>query len=167
MGPGGEPAARSLTEVRLTDFINLHLVDTNLDGADKVECLRRMVGMLGRQKAVIDTEAGLEKILDRERMMSTGIGDGLAIPHAKSEVMKQSRVAFGRVHRGIDFDALDGKPVHLIFLLVGPPDSASLHVKILALIARLSRKPEFRDRLMAAERGEEVIRLIREEEKKG
>jgi fructose-specific phosphotransferase system IIA component len=153
--------------VRLTDFINLDLVDTDLEGAEKVECLRQMVGMLGNQKAVTDTEVGLEKILDRERMMSTGIGHGLAIPHAKSEVMKQSRVAFARVRRGIEFDALDGKPVNLIFLLVGPPDSASLHVKILALIARLTRKPEFRERLLAADRADEVIRLIREEEKKG
>jgi fructose-specific phosphotransferase system IIA component len=126
-----------------------------------------MIGLLGRQKAVTDVDTGLEKVLDRERMMSTGIGDGLAIPHAKNEVMKQSRVAFARVRRGIDFDALDGKPVHLIFLLVGPPDSASLHVKILAVIARITKNPEFRDRLMAAETADEVIRLIREEERKG
>lgn len=152
--------------MRLTDFITPELVDTDLDCSDKVDCLRYMVDMLGREKAVTDTRVGLEKILDRERMMSTGIGEGLAIPHAKSEVMKQSRVAFGRVPKGIDFEALDGKPVNLIFLLVGPPDSASLHVKILALIARLTRDPAFRKQLLAAADPDEVIRLIREEEKK-
>lgn len=152
--------------MRLTDFITPELVATDLDCHDKVDCLRSMVDMLGRDKAVTDTKVGLEKILDRERMMSTGIGEGLAIPHAKSEVMKQSRVAFGRIPKGIDFEALDGKPVNLIFLLVGPPDSASLHVKILALIARLTRDPGFREQLLAAGDADEVIRLIREEEKK-
>lgn len=152
--------------MKLTDYISRELIDPNLEISDKTDCLRRMVDMMGRQNAISDTRVGLEKILDRERMMSTGIGEGLAIPHAKTDVMKQSRVAFARVVKGLDFDALDGKPVHLIFLLIGPPDSASLHVKILAGIARLLRDPQVRERFMQADTPESVLRLLREEEKK-
>ncbi len=152
--------------MRLTDYISVDLIDTDLRGADKVECLRQMVDRLGRAKAISNPATGLERVLDRERMMSTGIGNGLAIPHAKSGEMTRSRVAFGRVRDGVDFESVDGQPVRLIFLLVGPTDSASTHVKILSIIARLTRNEDFRDRLLGAEQAVDVIKLIREEERK-
>ncbi|MBI4161457.1 MAG: PTS sugar transporter subunit IIA [Acidobacteria bacterium] len=152
--------------MRLTDFLSAALVDTDLRGRDKTDCLRRMLEMLGRARAIADPEAGLERILERERMMSTGIGDGLAIPHAKAEGMKRNRVAFARVPRGVEFGARDGKPVRLIFLLVGPPDSAAVHVKILAEVARLVGRPEVREGLLAAETPAAVIQLLRKAERR-
>ena len=152
--------------MKLSDYISQELIDPDMETSDMEECLERLVGLLDRGGLISDPRECLQKLLDREKMMSTGIGSGLAIPHAKSEVMKQNRVAFARSRGGVEFHAQDGNPVNLIFLLIGPPDSATLHVKILASIARLTRHKSFRDRLLQADTAEEVIRLIREEEKR-
>ncbi len=150
--------------MKLTDYISRELIDPNLEISDKTDCLRRMVDMMGRQNAISDTRVGLEKILDREKMMSTGIGEGLAIPHGKSNCSKNLVMAVGRPAKPIDFDAVDGQPVYLVVLLASPPDKTSEHIQALGKISRLMADPNFRVSAYAAESAEEMYRLFEQAE---
>ena len=101
---------------------------------------------------------------ERERRMSTGIGQGVAIPHGKSDLVSGMAVAFGIAAEPVDYDALDGEPVSLFFLLVSPPDRTGDHIKALAQISRLLTSDAVRDELTAAKGADDVLRLLRREE---
>ena len=103
-------------------------------------------------------------LAERERLGSTAIGDGIAIPHGKLSGVNSIIGVFGRHQRGVDFDSLDGGPTYLFFLLVAPEDSASLHLKALARVSRLMKDPAFRERLSNAPDAAEIFRLIKEED---
>ena len=105
-------------------------------------------------------------ILEREKLGSTGIGDGVAIPHGKMKGLSRILCAFGRSKKGIDFDAVDGKPVHIFFLLLAPEDSAGLHIQMLSRISRILRDPSFRKRLIEEGDDKELFANIVEEDKK-
>jgi len=96
--------------------------------------------------------------------MSTGVGNGFAIPHGKTNAVTDVIAAFGKSTRDIDYDALDGNPVHLVFLLVGRDDMVSKHIKLLSRISRLMNKDEFRERLVNSNSKEEIINIFKEEE---
>lgn len=96
--------------------------------------------------------------------MSTGIGNGVAIPHAKTEAVDSLVAAFGRVPDGVDFKSLDGEPAHLIFLLLSPQEEAGLHVRALARISRMLKNAEFRERMLNADDAEEIFSIIQGEE---
>jgi mannitol/fructose-specific phosphotransferase system IIA component (Ntr-type) len=96
--------------------------------------------------------------------MSTGVGKGFAIPHGKTNAVNDVIAAFGKTTRDIDYDALDGNPVHLVFLLVGRDDMVSKHIKLLSRISRLMNKDEFRERLVNSNSKEEIINIFKEEE---
>jgi PTS system nitrogen regulatory IIA component len=102
----------------------------------------------------------IEVLLDREKLGSTGIGDGIAIPHGKLKGLDSLVIAFGRSHDGIDFDSIDGKPVHIFFLLMAPESSTGQHLKALAKISRMLKDPAFRSNLMSAKSTEELYRNI-------
>jgi PTS system nitrogen regulatory IIA component len=106
----------------------------------------------------------VEVLLDREKLGSTGIGDGIAIPHGKIKDLGGVVASFGRSPEGVDFESLDQKPAHLFFLLVAPENSAGVHLKALARISRLLKHPSFRKRLMEAENEEELFQIISEED---
>jgi PTS system nitrogen regulatory IIA component len=108
----------------------------------------------------IQSEAMVEVLLDREKLGSTGIGDGIAIPHGKLKGLDSLVIAFGRSREGIDFDAIDGKPVHIFFLLMAPESSTGQHLKALAKISRMLKDQEFRSGLMSAKNTEELYRKI-------
>ena len=103
---------------------------------------------------------------ERERLNSTALGDGVAIPHGKLPGVRRVIAAFARSRAGVDFQSLDGKPTHLFFLLVAPEDSAGAHLKALARISRLLKDESFRQRLMRAGDGADLFRTIREEDEK-
>jgi PTS system nitrogen regulatory IIA component len=111
-----------------------------------------------------DAEEMVSILLEREKLGSTGIGDGIAIPHGKMAALKGLVVAFGRSRPGIDFNAMDGKPVHLFFLLMAPENSAGLHLKALAKISRMLKDVAFRKRLLAAGSREEIAQAIAEKD---
>jgi PTS system nitrogen regulatory IIA component len=104
--------------------------------------------------------------LDREKLGSTGIGDNMAIPHAKHEGIEQIITVFARSRKGIDFQSLDRKPVHFVFLLLAPPASTGLHLKALAKIARLFKNPSLRENILKAEDADTINSLILEEDSK-
>lgn len=139
-------------------------VEPRLAAKDKEGVLSELVRVLGRVSPVRDADQILVAIRDREELMSTGIGQGIGIPHAKTSSVETLRIVFGRSPEGIEFDALDGKPVHLFFLLVAPEDQSGPHVKALARISRLLKDTSFREALLDAKGATEILALIREEE---
>jgi nitrogen PTS system EIIA component len=107
-----------------------------------------------------------EVLSERERLGSTAIGDGIAIPHGKLRGATKIIGAFGRHRAGVDFESLDGNPTHIFFVLVAPEDSASLHLKALARVSRLLKDDPFRAHLIEAADAGEIYRLIKEEDAK-
>jgi len=150
--------------MKLAEFLRQDLIDPNLRAADKTDCLRQMAALLARAGVVRGEEDSLARLLEREKVVSTGIGNGVAIPHAKAAHVQQMVVAVARVAGGIDFEALDGRPVYILFLLLGPQEAASLHVKLLARIARLVKAEGFLDKLREAETADVLYRLILDED---
>lgn len=139
-------------------------VKLGLNSKGKREVLEELVELLEKSGRIHDKGKLLEAILERERLMSTGIGDGVAIPHAKSEEVRELVAAFGCSREGVDYDALDGKPVHLIFLLVAQEKASASYLKALAQISRFLKHRHFRERLTRSKDAKEVLDLIKQEE---
>lgn len=150
--------------MKITDILNPEMVLPELKGANKTDVLRELAAYLADKHSGLDAETLTAVLAERERLGSTAIGDGIAIPHGKIAGVDRIIGVFGRHRRGVDFDSLDGRPTHLFFLLVAPEDSASLHLKALARVSRLMKDPAFRERLMKAADTGEIFRLIKEED---
>ena len=151
----------NLTEILKRDFIL-----EELEARNQHEVLDELVRVFAMGGVRFDPEAMLQVLLERERLGSTGIGDGIAIPHGKLQGLDEILLSFGRSSEGIAFDAMDGKPVHLFFLLMAPENSAGLHLKILAKISRMLKDPALRDNLLRAKSKERIWRIIEEQEHK-
>lgn len=123
-----------------------------------------MVQLLENHPSVTDAERVLEDILERERMMSTGVGKGLALPHAKTAGVSETVGCFAVTARPIDFDAMDGEPVRLVFMLAGPEAARSKHIKILSHISRLLNRERLRKRILDCDTPADVLALFAEEE---
>ncbi len=137
-----------------------------LQGKTKIEILRELVDLLGKQRGDVEANKIVEVLLEREKLGSTGIGEGVAIPHGKLVGVQKVLLSCGKSSLGISFDSLDEKPAHLFFLLVAPENAAGLHLKVLARISRLLKDPIFRERLMKAGNSDELYQTIVEEDEK-
>jgi PTS system nitrogen regulatory IIA component len=126
--------------------------------------LREFAGLLKSADKIKDEEELVRVLLEREMLGSTGIGDGVAIPHGKLHIIPEMIVAFGRSHKGVDYDSMDSKPVYLFFLLVTPEGMPGEHLRALARISRILKNPGLRDSLRQASRREELLRLIYQED---
>jgi nitrogen PTS system EIIA component len=142
------------------------LIAPSLTGTTKSAVLRELAEHLARQQPAVDASRLVEVLWERERLGSTAIGDGIAIPHGKLLGLQGVIGAFGRHVAGVDFDSLDGSPTHLFFLLVAPEDSVGQHLKALARVSRLLKDRTFRDKLIGVADRAELFRLIREEDEK-
>lgn len=150
--------------MKITELLRTEYVLAEMKAGDKREALVELAGALAKGVRGTDAEAMLQVVLDRERLGSTGIGDGIAIPHGKLAGLTDMVVAFGRSRKGIAFEALDGKPVHLFFLLLAPENSAGQHLKTLAKISRMLRDEKFRKSLLEAAGQEAILRIITEKD---
>lgn len=148
--------------IRLTHFITEERICLDLSTTDKVGTIKEMVGLLGNHELITDKDALIKGLIAREELETTGIGDGIALPHARIDVVDELMIAFGRSRKGIDFNSLDEKPVNLVFLIVAPRRDSSKVLKMLACACRILRKESFRQTLLNAESEQEVIRLIEE-----
>jgi fructose-specific phosphotransferase system IIA component len=137
------------------------IVKTPLTSRDKPDVLRELVQILVDAGRIDDFYAVLTAVQEREDQMSTGLEGGIAVPHAKSAAVDTLKMAIGIAPEGIDFNALDGNPTKLFFLLVAPPDKAGPHVQALAEIAKLSQSKAFCRALSNAENAAEVVELMR------
>lgn len=156
--------AKPASQPKILDVLKPEAITADIKGATKLEVLTEMVELLFPQETPEARSEVLQALLDREKLGSTGIGSGVAVPHAKSEKTAQIICAFGVAKKGLDFEALDQAPVYLIFLLVAPPHSPSEHLNVLARIVRLLKDRVFRQALREAASREEIIRLINEED---
>jgi PTS system nitrogen regulatory IIA component len=152
--------------MKITEILNPEMVIPGLKGTTKTDVLRELAEALAKKFPEIKLEQLTAVLAERERLGSTAIGDGIAIPHGKLPGVKKILGAFGRHPNGVDFESLDGNPTQLFFVLVAPEDSASLHLKALARVSRLLKDNAFRDRLLAAPDAAEIYRLIKEEDAK-
>jgi nitrogen PTS system EIIA component len=152
--------------MKITDILNEQGIVPVLAGRTKADIIAELANVVVRQHRDIDRERLVQALEDRERLNSTALGEGVAIPHGKLPGVKGVIAAFGRSPSGVDFSSLDGKPTHLFFLLVAPEDSAGTHLKALARISRLLKDASFRTRLMGAADAAEVFRIIREEDER-
>jgi mannitol/fructose-specific phosphotransferase system IIA component (Ntr-type) len=150
--------------VLLTDLLTVERIKIPLEGLSKDDLLEELVGILTRNDGIQDGESVLSAVREREAILSTGIGHGVAIPHGKSACVPALRMAAGRAGAPVDFDALDGQPVALFFLLVGPESAAGAHIKALSRISRLVRRDDVRSRLIAARSPDEFLLTLREAE---
>jgi mannitol/fructose-specific phosphotransferase system IIA component (Ntr-type) len=150
--------------VQLTELLSPERIKIPLVSSTKDEILSELVEVVGRNANVRDLAEVLRAVREREEVLSTGIGSGVAIPHGKSGGIGELALVAGVRPTGVDFEALDGKPVTLFFLLVGPDSAAGQHVKALSRISRLLRRDSFRVRLMEASSADEFYAIIAEAE---
>ena len=146
--------------MNLLDILSTESTIVDLKGESKEDIIAELVNSLPVGDAITDREQVLQAVLDREKIMSTGIGDGIAIPHGKSAAVTELVAAMGTQRRGVDFDALDGEPAFVFFLLVSPANVSGPHIKALARISRLLKNDEFKKKLIEADSAEEIIATI-------
>jgi len=152
--------------MNIMGFLNDGAVSTDLKSQQKEGVIQELVALLVKTGCVKDKDVQklTQILLKRESLGSTGIGQGVAIPHGKSDCVTKLVGAFGVSRAGINFESLDGEPVHLFFLLVAPEDSAGPHLKALARISRLLKDKHFRDSLRVAKDENVLIKIIRDED---
>jgi mannitol/fructose-specific phosphotransferase system IIA component (Ntr-type) len=146
--------------VLLSELLTPDRVRVPLQGASKQALLHELVTVLADAGAVQDAAAVLDAVRAREQVLSTGVGSGVAIPHGKSDRAPRLVMAAGVTGAPVDFDALDGAPVRLLFLLVGPEAAAGDHLKALSRISRLVRRDDLREELARAATPEEFIAVL-------
>lgn len=152
--------------MKITDFLEASRVIPNLRAKDKRGVLREMAEEMASQKASVNAEQLLKVLLEREKISSTAIGEGVAIPHGKVSGTLQVAGILARSLEGVDFDSHDGGPTYLFFLLVAPENSAADHLKALARISRILKDSAFRTRLMEGKTQEEIFKAIQQEDAK-
>ena len=152
--------------MKMREFLNKKAITANLKSDDKEGVIKELVELLAKAGEIKNKEDLVKALLARESLGSTGIGQGIGIPHAKSQSVKNLVAAFGLCPRGINFDSLDGEPVYIFFLLLAPEESAGPHLKALARISRMLKDKYFRELLRKARDEKEVLRIIQEEDAK-
>ncbi len=150
--------------MKIAEMLKKDYVIESLTTSTKKDALRELAQVILHDHPQYETETVVKVLLDREKLGSTGIGDGIAIPHGKLAMLDRLVVSFGRSPEGIDFNSMDGRPVHLFFLLLAPENSAGLHLKALAKISRMLKDDSFRRQLIDAGTREELYRIIEEKD---
>ena len=152
--------------MEIRDFLNPKAISVDLEATTKEGVIKELLGMLAKAGAIKNEEKLFKILMDREALGSTGIGQGVGIPHGKTDSLRRLVGALGISKTGVDFDSLDGEPTHIFFLLIAPEDSAGPHLKALAKISRLLKDKFFREKLMKAKTKKEIIDIIVKEEQK-
>ncbi|MFN6136454.1 MAG: PTS sugar transporter subunit IIA [Bacteroidota bacterium] len=149
-----------MMDTKISSILDPSCIRLNLEVKDKADCLRKMVDLVAATGKVKDVERFHAVIVDRERLMSTGIGNGVALPHGKTDVVDESIAAVATLASPIDYDSLDDKPVSIIILLVGPEGSVGLHLRLLSRISRMVGSEQFRSSLLTAKSAADVMALL-------
>lgn len=152
--------------MKLGDYLSAGQVVTDLEPGDVESVLRQLVDPLVRAGRVRDREAVIRALLERETLQSTGIGSGVAVPHAICDELEAPKLVLGLCPEGADFHSLDERPVHLFLMLLSPPDETRIHIKLLARVARLVRHSELVEELLEAGDPEDVVETVRDHERR-
>jgi PTS system nitrogen regulatory IIA component len=152
--------------MKIVDYLNEEWVIPDLKGTDKPSILKELSGVLVKPCQVSSVEELVQVLLDREKLGSTGIGEGIAIPHGRLKKLKRFYISFGRSLKGVDFDSIDREPSQLFFLVMAPENSAVDNLKLLSRIVTLLKEPSFKKRLMGGRSSREIFQIISEEDEK-
>lgn len=152
--------------MKITDFLEPAMILPNLRGRDKTAVLKEMAEWMASRHRSVNADSLLTVLLEREKVSSTAIGEGVSIPHGKLAGVERIAGLVARSSQGVDFDSLDGGLTYLFFVLVAPENSAADHLKALARISRLLKDPAFRSHLMEGKTPAEIFNTIREEDEK-
>jgi len=151
--------------MKVFELLEEKFILTDFKSFKKEDLINELIDLHAGNDKVNNLDDVRNAVLEREKIMSTGVGKGFAIPHGKTNSIKDIIAAFGKTTHPIDYDALDGEPVHLVFLLVGKDTLVSKHIKSLSRISRLMNKDDFRQKLIEAESKSEILKIFEEEEK--
>lgn len=146
--------------MNISEIINENLICLELMSPTKHSVIFELVQILEQENVITSTKSFLEDVIERENLSSTGIGYGIAIPHAKSRFVKKPALVFGRSEKGIDFQSMDHEKVYLFFMIAMPEEGSNAHLKILAELSRKLMKESFRDALMHANSKKEVLAYL-------
>ncbi len=152
--------------MKIMDYLTEEWVIPDLKGTDKPSILKELSSVLVKPSQGVSVEEMVQVLLDREKLGSTGIGEGIAIPHGRLKKLKRFYISFGRHLKGVDFDSIDCKPTQLFFLVLAPENSAVENLKLLGRIVTLLKEPSFKKRLTEAGSQKELFRVISEEDEK-
>ena len=150
--------------MKISEFLTSESVVSSLKATDKRALIQELSELLQSRVPMIQKDELASILMDRERLSSTGIGEGVAIPHGKVPGLTHLVAAFGVSRNGVDFSSIDGKPTRMFFALLAPENSAGIHLKALARISRLFKNPAFRSAILAATDAAQIHRLIVEED---
>ncbi|MDR1244793.1 MAG: PTS sugar transporter subunit IIA [Endomicrobium sp.] len=150
--------------MKIMDFLSQDAIIVDLKATDKKSAIVELAEVLKNTKKIKNSDDIINIVLERERLGSTGIGQGVALPHGKTDLLQEQIGVLGISRKGIEFNSLDGEPVHIIFLLVGPVEVAGQHLKALSRISRLFKDKFLRQAIKEAKTTQEVIKLIQQED---
>lgn len=153
-----------LRVMQINELLSIDSVAVGLSAGEKESVISLMVDLLANNPSVTDLEGVREAVLERERIMSTGVGKEIALPHAKTSAVTSTVAVLATTSRPVEFGSLDNRPVRILFLLVGNAESKSEHIRILSRISRLMNRDEFRSDLLASSSREELLQLLKQEE---
>jgi fructose-specific phosphotransferase system IIA component len=152
--------------MKISEKLSKDKVVPELKGSSKEEVINELIDLFKGDENVQDIEKIRNAVLEREKIMSTGVGKGFAIPHAKTDAVNDIVAGFGKTSKELDFQSLDGQPVNLVFILIGKENNVGPHIKLLSRISRMMNNDEFRESLANAESADEILNLFENEEKK-
>jgi PTS system nitrogen regulatory IIA component len=152
-----------VNKMKILDVLHKEAIISDLKAVDKQGVLEELVMPIA-SIAGLNQDCLVRVLMERERLGSTGIGEGVGIPHGKLKDLASLVLGFGLSRKGVDFESMDGQPTHIFFLLVTPENSTGLHLKLLAQISRILKNEFFRQKLMDAANSDEIYSIIQEEE---
>ncbi|NIP30613.1 MAG: PTS transporter subunit EIIA [Candidatus Dadabacteria bacterium] len=152
--------------MKITDELKKESIIASLQSKSKDDVIKELTSLISKQYPSINTEQAYEIITEREKLCSTALDAGVAIPHGKMSGISNFVICFGRSEPGVDFDSLDGKPTHLFILILSPESSSGMHLKLLAKISKIFKIQEFRSKLMKASTSDEIYEIIAQEDAK-
>ncbi len=150
--------------MRLTDVLKSEFIKIPLAGSTRDACIEELIDMLGENNIITNKKSIFSAVLEREKIMTTGVGNGIAIPHCKHQESPEFAVCLGIHTDGVDFQAIDKKEVRIVFLLIGPENNPGLHIKLLSRISRLMSNEELRNQLVECTDNNSAYELIQDEE---
>jgi fructose-specific phosphotransferase system IIA component len=150
--------------MKVSEILKENIIKVNLEAGDKTDSINKMIDLANNSGKILNLEKVKECVFEREKLVSTGVGKGFAIPHGKTDDIADITASFAILKDSIDFDSIDSEKVKFIFLLVGKDSMLNAHIKLLSRISRLMNKDDFRDKLLSAKSETEVLTYFKEEE---
>ena len=150
--------------MKVHELLDPKYILTEFKSENKDDIINELIDLLKGDKRIIDLEEVRKCVFDREKIMSTGVGKGFAIPHGKTNSVNDIIAVFGKSKKPIDYNSLDGEPVNLVFLMIGKDTLVSKHIKLLSRISRLMNNDEFRQKLVKADSKDSILKIFEEEE---